>query len=89
MPVCPKCGEEIDYLINVCEKTVCFEFTVNKNGFPEYSLDGETDNYAEGTYECPECYETLFSNEDDAKEFLTQKVEQQSLTTLYKAKNLE
>jgi predicted RNA-binding Zn-ribbon protein involved in translation (DUF1610 family) len=67
MPKCPKCGEEIDHLINYCKSWEKFYF------------DGEDYNYIdtistdENEYACPECDETLFYNEEEAIEFLKPK----------------
>jgi len=69
MPFCPKCGKEIDRL-NYWQKKI-----------EEAYFDGEgydwwdSDVVIERGYECPECGELLFDNEEDAKKFLDDDVE--------------
>jgi predicted RNA-binding Zn-ribbon protein involved in translation (DUF1610 family) len=64
MPKCPKCGEEIDHLINYCR------------GWEMFAFDGEEYEYIdsfgvdESEYACPECDETLFTDEEEASKFL-------------------
>jgi len=82
MPKCPKCGEDIDYLINYCKKPACFIFEVNEKGYPAYSLESEAENYVDEEYVCPECDEVLFTDEQDAIKFLRPKQ-----TALIKAKS--
>ena len=61
---CPKCGKEITYLKHYQTCEVGWDF------------DGEDYNnqdFIDGTdpeYTCPECDQTLFTNEEDAIEFL-------------------
>jgi len=71
MPKCPKCGAEIDYLIayvtNVAEEDI---FRVDKDGNAEYE-EVDVDYWGvETSFSCPECRETLFTHEEDAKNFL-------------------
>jgi predicted RNA-binding Zn-ribbon protein involved in translation (DUF1610 family) len=74
MPKCPNCGKEIDFLKNyVSNATDEFNFSLNDKGKPVYEYvdtlamsESEDDNI----YACPECGQTLFTNEKDAIEFL-------------------
>jgi len=65
MVICPKCKEEINFLLNF------------QSGEMRYDFDGE--HYEDETfipdcsvneYECPDCRETLFTDENKAREFL-------------------
>ena len=78
MPECPKCGAEINYLINYCKKPVCFTFEVNERGYPVYHLDSEAEDYVDDEFVCPECEEVLFTDEKDAIEFLKPKQQKQA-----------
>lgn len=71
MPQCLECKEEIDHL-------VCWEKVWTKANL-RASIDRSDLNYGpseiadsvgELEYECPECDAVLFTNEDDAVEFL-------------------
>ncbi len=65
--ICPKCKEEIEHLNNWV------------SGERKYRFDGytyeEEDQYSFGDgktedYECPECSEVLFTDEEEATKFL-------------------
>ena len=62
---CPKCGEEIDHLINWVSGEKRFRFDGTDYEFDEFVDDSGTNDY-----ECPECNETLTTNEDDARKIL-------------------
>ncbi|MEM2463563.1 MAG: hypothetical protein QXY07_02645 [Candidatus Bathyarchaeia archaeon] len=72
MPKCPRCGEEISWLKNICEEVCEYYFELDENGEPFYdyidSWAGDWNNY-----ECPECGEILFTSEEEAIEFLKPK----------------
>jgi predicted RNA-binding Zn-ribbon protein involved in translation (DUF1610 family) len=71
MPKCPKCGKTIEFLKDyMTGVTQVFYFSLNDDGSPDYCddeliLEGGRDEFA-----CPECGETLFTNEEDAINFL-------------------
>ena len=69
MPKCPRCGEEIDCLINISEAIQEYVFTLDSEGFARYE---QTDEWGGdwNVWECPECREELFYNEKDATKFL-------------------
>jgi len=73
MPKCPKCGEEIDYLIGYY-RYESSNFLHMIDGEPERTFRDEA-TYLEGEdeYECPLCEKVLFDNEEDALEFLREK----------------
>lgn len=65
MPVCPKCGKEIDHLINVGKTQ--YYFSLDGKGYPQYET---IDALEDGKYYCPKCLEELFDSERDATKFL-------------------
>jgi predicted RNA-binding Zn-ribbon protein involved in translation (DUF1610 family) len=71
MPKCPKCGKEIDFLKNyVSNTTEEFNFSLNDKGEPVYEYVDALTYGSNSVYACPECGEDLFTNEEDAIEFL-------------------
>lgn len=67
MTKCPSCKENINF----------FEYTENCFRSGTYDLESEWTCYnttsledGKDEYNCPECQEVLFNNEDDAKKFL-------------------
>ena len=72
MPVCPKCGKQIDFLKNyVYSCTNEYILRITSTGEPEYkfidAVDGESEEFC-----CPECGAKLFEEEADAINFLKQ-----------------
>ena len=72
MPVCPKCGKQINFLKNyVYSCTNEYALKVSNTGEPEYEfidvIGGEREEFC-----CPECGERLFEKEEDAVNFLKQ-----------------
>ena len=67
---CPKCGKEIDSLMNMQRMMHANTMTVDSEGYADYE---EEKSWDEGVseFECPECEEVLFINEEDAINFLT------------------
>ncbi|MHC1636290.1 MAG: hypothetical protein ACXQTS_06715 [Candidatus Methanospirareceae archaeon] len=69
MPKCPICGkgiETLDYYEKNCwQRAVFFLY----NGVPNYT-NFDTLSCDETEYRCPECDELLFTDEEDAVEFL-------------------
>lgn len=71
--ICPKCHKEIESLNNYVsgENHSTFslsEFdgkTIRDYDFGEFQTDGKTNDF-----ECPECQEVLFTDEDKATKFL-------------------
>ena len=71
MPVCPKCGKEIDHLINFEKRWEEFQFRLSAEGEPVYEQTGETvPGDDPGEYECPECNNILFYDHLSAVAFL-------------------
>jgi len=70
MPKCPKCNSNIDYLVyygKALEKASLF---LSDSKTAEYD---NWDTIGIGTtpeYECPECNEVLFTDEEEAVKFL-------------------
>jgi predicted RNA-binding Zn-ribbon protein involved in translation (DUF1610 family) len=74
MPKCPKCGKEIDYLNYVESGEMVWRFSVlklNRKIEENWEQDEFYSDGSGGYFECPECGETLFNNEDEAKKFLS------------------
>jgi len=66
MGICPKCGEEIEYLIyNAYELQKAYFDGVD---YTNWDSLGVTKGNPE--YLCPECLEQLFTNEEKAVRFL-------------------
>ena len=70
MPKCPKCDSEINHLKSYVGIKRIWRLSVAPDGVPEYLDIGVTDPDGEGSFECPECCEELFDNEDQAIAFL-------------------
>jgi hypothetical protein len=64
MPKCPKCNEEIDHLHLYERFEKKYDYGVESKFF---IADVDPDDIE---FECPECNEALFDNEDDADAFL-------------------
>ena len=64
---CPKCGKEIEYLMNT--QTGTYEHYFERDG-RYVSLGFDADGIL-NKYLCPECDEVLFNNEADASTFLS------------------
>lgn len=62
---CPKCKTNIDYLHQYIETRFNFELDAEGNPFTLQAQPTEAEDY-----ECPECHEALFDNQEDAIEFL-------------------
>ncbi len=69
MPKCPKCGKEIDCLRNFQSGENAYDFYV-EDGDTHYELDEFQPDNNINDYECPECSETLFTDEEEARKFL-------------------
>jgi len=71
MAICPKCKEEIEHLNNYVSGEAKYIFDGES-----YNQDGDFQNNEKvNDYECPECQEVLFTDEEKAKEFLKNKDE--------------
>lgn len=71
MPKCPKCGKEIDHLVYYAYELQRANLWVFEDGESEYSTwDSLGETKGDPDYECPECGEVLFHNEDEAINFL-------------------
>lgn len=79
MAICPKCGKEIKYLRYFEQSVKSFYFQLTVDYRPFYERDDDN-NVAggDGNFECPECMETIFHDEDDAVKFLKGEVEQKT-----------
>ena len=71
MPKCPKCGKEIVYLRDFSPVWQEYRITVDENGDVHYEFIDNSDPMDTGDeYECPECGEVLFTDEEEAVKFL-------------------
>jgi len=71
MSICPKCPKEIKMLIYYESGYNRYDFSINgieDNPIYEHKIFTEDNNVYE--YVCPECNETLFTDEDEAIKFL-------------------
>ena len=68
--ICPKCNEKIKQLSYNSYVAVTQDFSVDETGFGEYSVMDDYGEHINEEYKCPECYETLFTDEDKALKFL-------------------
>jgi len=80
MNICPKCNAEIDELRFYERVDNSMWFSIDKGGKANYEggeiiYDGATDE----EFCCPECSETLFTNEEKAVAFLQNKDKLQEL----------
>ena len=66
MPKCPECNKEIEYL-NSYQSGESHYRLWNDGGYElrEFQPDGKVNDY-----ECPECQDILFRNEEDAMTFI-------------------
>ena len=71
MNKCPKCGKEINKLINIQELLVSFEFYLEKKEV--VYCNRKEDNADNNSYCCPLCGEEITRIEEDAVEFLKEK----------------
>lgn len=75
---CPKCSKEIDHLRNVQSGSNSYDCWAEErtdcDGVAYTELDYQHDEFTPdcsvNVWNCPECGEALFDNEDDALEFL-------------------
>jgi len=78
MAKCPRCGAEIDYLL--AEMTDYGVLQIHPDGTPDY--EWSCDVYGgnpDFKFKCPECNELLFTNADEAENFLKPKTKQATL----------
>jgi transcription initiation factor IIE alpha subunit len=66
MSTCPKCGVEIHQLNNF--QSMESKYSLDEKGDYEFRESFDAGNTND--YECPECSEVLFTDEDKALEFL-------------------
>ena len=80
MPKCPKCGSEIEFLD---AKMMDYgTLHMHPDGTPDYIWSCDVyDGNPDFEFRCPECNELLFTNPDEAEEFLKPKTKQATLTT--------
>ena len=79
MPICQKCKEEIEHLNNYVSGENLYIFDGDN-----YNQEGDfIDDNKTNDFECPECSEVLFTDEEKATNFLQNKDE---LTELVKEK---
>ena len=70
MPNCPNCGKGIDHLTYSANEIIVAKFTKDGKYIDETHADVDGKSIE---YNCPECSESLFRSEADAKKFLTGK----------------
>jgi hypothetical protein len=73
MPLCPKCANQIDHLINSRSAVVTRVMIKNPDGSANYLKEGEIifmDPKVIDEYGCPVCSATLFTSEAEALAFL-------------------
>jgi DNA-directed RNA polymerase subunit RPC12/RpoP len=68
VPRCPRCGKEIDYLIEYSKEWRKYRVRLVGDSI-EYEEIGEA-YVIDHEYACPECDSTIAITEDGAKEFL-------------------
>lgn len=69
MAICPKCKEKIENLSYNSKVSVTQIFSIEEK-IASYSSMGDYGDHSEEEYKCPECYETIATNEKDAFKFL-------------------
>lgn len=70
MPKCPKCGREINALLNIVTGTMEYELSLDVQGDEQYSrMDFENDNEI-NDFVCTLCQKVLFVDDEEAIEFL-------------------
>ena len=69
MPRCKFCKKEIDRLVNFTSGLNRYDFWVD-NDMPDYQFDTFIEDNKTNDYECPECQEILFNDEEEATAFL-------------------
>ena len=70
MVKCPKCNKEIDYLNNWSSALIKYIFRINKEGYADYERTNSETAGESNDWECPECDEILFYDEQNAIAFL-------------------
>jgi DNA-directed RNA polymerase subunit RPC12/RpoP len=69
MPKCPRCGKEIDHLIEYSKEWRKYRVRLVGN-YIEYEEIDEAAVVIDHEYVCPECDSTIAITEEGAKEFL-------------------
>ncbi|MBW2569708.1 MAG: hypothetical protein JRE47_10160 [Deltaproteobacteria bacterium] len=69
MPKCPKCGREIDALKNVEDGSMEYKLALDIAGDMHYE-QMEFSGYDNEEFLCPKCEAVLFTDPDEAIEFL-------------------
>ena len=72
MPICPECNEEIEELgtHSYGNYTTYYKVYIEHGAIKEEEEGGEKDMEGSVGYSCPKCYAELFTNEEDAEDFL-------------------
>ena len=70
MPKFTKCGKEIDELLMFGKQTQTFRVTYSEKEGLEYEQIDASWDFESEEYACPKCREILFTNENDAFNFL-------------------
>jgi hypothetical protein len=70
MPKCPKCGKEINFLKSYVYSRDEFNFVIDNDGTFDYDYVDNWDCVIDREFCCPECEEILFTDEEDARDFL-------------------
>ena len=73
MPTCPACGRHIDsldcYILDTAETYILY---IDELGRAVKQYDDGLEGITIRFYRCPECRNLLFTNYDDAVEFLSE-----------------
>ena len=67
--VCPKCNKKIDSLLYFSKVEVSQDFDLD-NGEPNYGSMEDFGDHTDDHYACPECFETICTEEEDAVQFM-------------------
>ena len=67
--VCPKCKKEITYLTSTTPGILLHYLSIDTQGDVQFEV-GEFESGDAVVYDCPECGEVLFTNEEEVIAFL-------------------
>ena len=84
MAKCPKCSKEITHLRDWSRSWQEFRFSLDIQGDGQYEPACNTvpDDVGPDDYECPECNKVLFTDHDEAEQFLKGVTKEEIATNL-------